>query len=256
MASLVINNVPYKGPDGWSDLNREGLLHLARLQPQLAEKPTARYLLIKHLFGVPMDRFLRLRESLLVQCEPVIGWLYEKNTLSKWLIPSVETPRTTLYGPKSRLADLTAEEFCYTEALYEQWVSTQKEEYLHAIFAYLYREAHWWTGKRKGFKVQKSDGYIRSTKNVPLYLKRAVLINYAGCRNYIISLHPHIWKKAQEHDNETVHERNFTRWTSIFLNLAGDKFGTYDQTLKTDLWLVLEDMEMKAKQVADMEAKK
>lgn len=255
MASFEINGQTYHGPAGWSDLTPAGLLHLARLQPFLELKESAKYLLLKYLFHAQSKMFKLLKESHLIQACVLLDWIYTKNTLSKWLLPKVSTINTDFYGPQSRLADLTAREFAYTEAVYEHWLNDGNEAHLHKLFAILYRKGHWWSGKKLPFDPEKLDKNIEATAGVKLYVKRAVLLNYVGCRNYIISVHPHIWKQAIQAKLNSGAKTNHTHWMEIFMNLAGDKFGTYAQTLQTDVWLVLTDMDMKAKQAEELEAK-
>ena len=191
----------------------------------------------------------------MIQLEPLLDWVYSKNRLKKWLVQGVLVSGTAYFGPQNGLSNLSAEEFAYTEAAFEQYMADEKEEQLHRLFAILYRKGHWWNGKRPVFDAEKLEKNIRRTKSVKLFVKRAVMLNYAGCRNFIISAHPHIWKQVMQDKLNPTFKPQFTRWLAIFMNLAGDKFGTYAQTLKTDVWLVLTDMESKAKQAEELEAR-
>lgn len=245
----------YQGPDGWSDLTEQGLLHLARLRPFITLSDRAKYLLIAYLFNVPIKTFLQLKKPQMIQLEPLVDWVYSKNNLKKWLIDRVLVYGEAFFGPENGLSNLTAEEFIYTEATFERYMQDEKEEHLHGLFAILYRKQHWWSARRIYFDPDKLKKNIQRTKSVKLFVKRAVMINYAGCRNYMIASHPHIWKQAMQDKLNENHKPVFTRWAAIFMNLAGDKFGTYAQTLKTDVWLVLTDMETKAKQAEELEAR-
>lgn len=257
MANIEIRDskhvLKYTGPDGWSDLTEQGLLHLARLQPFLANE-RAKFLLLARLFDVPLKYFLLLKKAQMIQIESLLDWVFTKNRLKKWLIERVLVRGEVFFGPQNGLSNLTAEEFIYTEAAFERYLQSEKDEHLHQLFAVLYRKGHWWSGKRLTFDRNNLEKNIHATKSVQLFVKRAVMLNYAGCRNFMIASHPHIWKQAMQDKLNEKSGPTFTSWAAIFMNLAGDKFGTYAQTLKTDVWLVLTDMETKAKQAEEIGA--
>jgi hypothetical protein len=196
---------------------------------------------------------LKLARAQLLQIGQTLQWIYTKNTIERWLISAVRIGAIKLYGPQNKLANLTAEEFMYCEASYERWLQTTQTSHLDLLFTVLFRRKYFFNTFRASFDAQKlPKAQIRAAK-LKSYVKKAVAMNYAGIRNLIIDRHPNVWKKATE--GETSGSGGTTNWAGIILDLSGDKFGTYEQTIKTNIWLVLADLDKKAKQAAEMEGK-
>ena len=253
MHVIKLNQLSFKGPSKWGELTAEGLLNLAVCTCS-ASAYTKLYLVMT-LFGVPAKLFTKLKKCQAIQLEPLIDWFFGKNTLSNWLLKTVKVGKSTLYGPQNALADLSAEEFMYAEAAYERWSATQNPEFLDTLFAILYTRKPFFAVKRCHFNPDKLDAAEKRAKRVRLYVKRAIAINYAGCRNLIIDKHPHIWKKQNIDESKPVKQITYTNWVEMILGLSGDKFGTYEQAVKVNIWLLLADLDKKAKHAAELEAR-
>jgi hypothetical protein len=253
MHTIRLNNKIFSGPSKWTELTADTLLSLAVCTGTVSHYTRA--FLVMTLFKVPQKLFTRLKECQVIQLEPLIQWTSTKNIIQKWLIKSVKVSQITLYGPQNRLADLTIEEFTYCEAAYERWLQSQKTEFLDTLFAVLYRRQRFFGTKRLDFDADRLGKHEKRAKNVRIYIKRAIAINYAGCRNFIIDSHPFIWVPADPQDQAAVGAvHRPTNWVQLVLNLSGDKFGTYQQTTKVNLWLVLADFNKKAKDIKELEA--
>ncbi len=255
MHKISLNGLEFKGASTWSELAPEYLLHYARIRLLLGVSDLSRHLIAMHLFQVPYPLFKQLKECQMLQLHQCIIWLFKKNNLEKWLISAIKINQTKLYGPKNKLSNLTGEEFMYTEAAYEHWLLDQHPKHLDTLFAVLFRRKKRFSLKRTAFDPESISRAIALTKNVKPYVKYAVAVNYAGCRNLIISKHENIWKVSQEEYQVSTGKIKATSWASLFLDLAGDKFGTYQQTIKTNLWLLLADLDSKAKQAAELKKK-
>lgn len=205
------------------------------------------------LFSIPRRLFCRLKRYQVMQLEPLVDWVSSRNMLNRWLLPRLKIAEHRFYGPKNRLANITIEEFTYTEAAYERYENTSDTDYLDTLVAVLYRKKAWFRGRRK-FNPAKLEAGEKLARQLPRYVKLAVAINYAGCRNFIIAKHPHIWVPT-EAKADTPAPGAPTNWTQLVLNLSGDKFGTYNQTQQMNLWLVLADFQKKAKDYAELEAR-
>ncbi|MGY0037632.1 hypothetical protein [Pedobacter sp. NJ-S-72] len=255
MQHIVLNNQKYSGPSGWDELSAEMLLHFARITGILGISDMAISILVMCLFKIPYKQYKLLKEFQMLELHQTTAWIFQKNTISKWLLKSVKVGRKTLYGPENKLSNLTGNEFMVTENAYERWLTDQNQEHLNTLFAVLYRKKHWLSGKRVMFNAENLGSYLRETKTFENLIKQAVAINYAGCRNLIIKNHQYIWKQAQDTHNQQQGIVRVTSWATIFLQLAGDKFGTYEQTIKMNLWIMLADLDGKAKMAQEMEAK-
>ena len=163
------------------------------------------------------------------------------------------------YGPKDRLSDLTVEEFMFAEASYTQWMEDKDPATLETLFAALYRTKTIIRGVRRCFTAETKTGCEKAAAKLRPHVKEAIALNYAGCRNNIIAKHPHVWREEVTNPEEqllTPPMLQKVNWAGLALELSGDKFGTYNQTIKMNLWLFLADMEIKAKRAMQMEAKK
>lgn len=252
MHTISFNKQIYKAPAEWPELTTVDLLQLAIYMSAPADPGY----LVMMLFKIPVKQFARIwaKESVKLQLKPLIKWAFAKNTLQNWLIKCVKVHGRKLYGPKHKLADLTIEEFTWCEAAYERWLESQNTDYLDTLFAVLYRKPGFFSLKRATFDADQLDDLQKSAQSVPKYIKRAIAINYAGCRNLIIDKHPYIWPPLDPNAAPAapaVHRP--TNWAQLVLNLSGDKFGTYRQTNSELLWLVLADFNKKAKDFAALE---
>lgn len=246
----------FNAPSKWDEVSARDLLTIAKVTAVQDKSRVFNDLLICYLFNIPKSVYKQLKPGERYELSALVKWISQKNTIQKWLLSAVRIGSVKLYGPKHRLANITAEEFMYCEAAYERWLHTGKNEYLDTLFAVLYRRKWFFSTYRQKFnsdKLQKHEARAAKLKN---FVKKAVALNYAGCRNLIIDKHKYIWTKAQEHSKETNagNKQPVTNWGAIILDLAGDKFGTYDQTLRTNIWLVLADLDKKVKTVKEMEA--
>ncbi len=253
MHVITINNQTFKGPDGWDKLSCAGLLQYAQvLQCAALSEKQAKHQIVMRLFNIPVKIFKILPESRRILLHQYIAWIFEKNTLVSWLIKMVVIDKVRLFGPNDKLKDLTGEEFMFCEAAYERWLQTGDAGLMDTLFAVLYRKKGFFSGKRTAFDRDRLQAAEKRAKKVKTFVKRAVMINYAGFRNLLIQCHPHVWRQAAS--NTEASGQQVTGWAGIFLELAGDKFGTYPETIKTNLWLLLADLDKKAKTAQEMEA--
>jgi hypothetical protein len=244
MHIIRIGTTEYSGPSAWSELTATNLIYLGRIFSLPVQNEITTYYTIAKLFGVPLKLFLKLKPFQKIQLQPLLSWLMKKNSLNKWLIKCVRAGTVLLYGPADQLADMTAEEFMYCEGVYERWEQTEDATCLDTLFAILYRKKAFFTGERAVFRAEKLKKAEARTKRVKPWLKRAIAINYAGCRNLIIERHPNIWRTAtEEMPGAAGKPFGYTNWVSIILDMSGGKFGDYEKTLKTNIWLVLAELE-------------
>jgi hypothetical protein len=250
MQNIRLNHQVFYGPGKWDELDAEGLLQLAAVTSLDKFKSMMPYYLVMKLFKVPVRLFRKLRQSQMIQLESCLDWMSEKNNLTKWLIDPVTISRQIYYGPKNRLANLTVEEFMYAEAAYAKWLTTQKLDPLYTLFATLYRKRSFWFKKRLLFTDTHKEKAEAGALSLRPHVLKAIAINYAGCRNFIIEKHPNVWKPVVQDDKPLTKAQAPQKvdWVGLALQQSGDKFGTYDQTIKVNLWLFLADMDKKVKE--------
>lgn len=166
MHTLKIDNIIFTLPSSWNELNRQQLLHLARLNSQDIDLTRLRVLLLILFTGLKLvpgkgtnnlyefayrrRRFILSNydinfasEKLLALFKPVDE---EKKQyvpdirLTKNLIPSFRIRLTRFYGPADGLSNITLKEYIHAETYYEQMMLTGGENKpLDLLIAVLYR---------------------------------------------------------------------------------------------------------------------
>lgn len=249
---IIVFGKKYTAPSGWEELTTSSILLIAIHSPFLhADK--AKDHLIRMLANIPKKDFRKLKLSLKCQLRPLLNWLEHKNKISKWLLPTVQGGKYIWKGPLNHLSNLTAEQFMYAELAYERWLQTYDDSNLDDLFVVLFQRYGFLGLIPLKFNASKFEARLADARPVRDYIKRAVALNYAGCRNFIIDRHPHIWRQAVEQGADNPGS-SYTPWGSMILDLAGDKFGTYDQTLRANVWNVLADLDKKAQRAEELEA--
>ncbi|RVU01080.1 hypothetical protein EOD41_10725 [Mucilaginibacter limnophilus] len=256
MHHISINDIKYQAPASWDELTAATLLRLAinfHFIPEHRQHQRD-YYMVYGLFNMP--EILKLPNYLKDQLVPLITWVYEKPLIKAWIIKKLRISGESYYGPKDRLANLTAEEFMFCEGAYQRYLGSNDYKYLDILIAVLYQKKHWFTGNRKKYSMESAGEHERHFKGLKKYVKRAIAINYAGCRNFIIQAFPYIWKESEETTAiDAGTGTQITNWASLFHDVAGDKFGYYDEVLQTNIWLVLMDMNKKSKYNEELEEK-
>lgn len=254
MHNIKIGSKSYQAPSGWEELDQRALFLVAIYDQYINDSEILAKRFIRGLFNVPSKVFKSLKLSQIRQLYPLIYWLLERNTITNWLIPTIQGGTYIWKGPKNRLANLTADQFCYAELAYQTWLNTGNMQSLDTLIAVLYRRYFFFGLIAEKFNPSKLAARQKDAFYIKSYVKKAIALNYAGCRNLIIEKHPHIWKVALETGDHEGTAAPATSWAGLILDLAGDKFGTYGQTMKEKIWIVLADMDKKAKHFEEMEA--
>jgi hypothetical protein len=254
MHHIRLNQKQYKGPSRWSELDEIGLLNIAAISSLTRYKKYRPHYLVIKLFKLPVRTVWALKECQKIQLEECIAWMSEKNSIIRWLIARVSVRLRKYHGPTDKLGNITLEEFMFAEASYTQWLEDQQPESLNTLFAALYRRRVKGV-TRADFTEEHKLAAEKAAAHIRPYLKLAMALNYAGCRNFIIDRHPNVWKITETNESApllTPPVLQKVNWAALALEQSGDKFGTYNQTIKMNLWLFLADMDKKALQAAKL----
>jgi len=222
----------YQGPSVWNEVTRRAfLLWIAVMYSRYDDDMKLR-LGVMIFYGIPVKVYTKIKESLRLQILPSLENLFNRNTLNRWLIPSVRVFGRKYYGPADKLSNLTAfEYFIACEPLYWKWKLKNDEAALTALCAVLYRP------KRKGdidndIREPYTDAgraaRIRRFKYLRLNTRRAIAFNYEGCRNFILKLHPKVFKQKAGN--------GASKRADITLSVAGGALGDLNSTRSTNLY--------------------
>ena len=161
--------------------------------------------------------------------------LFEKNRLQKWVIKSLKYGFKQYYGPSDFLANLTIGEYRQTEISYQSYLKTGNQKYLIVLISILYRQ------KRQGRILNDiredltefgTKARCKKFEKLSQEYIHACLLNYEGCRSYLIEKYAEIFI-SKTSDNASP--ADMTDLETVIEAFAGDKFGTFAETEKTNL---------------------
>jgi hypothetical protein len=255
MVELLYNDKSYEIPAEYNDLTGDQLIKLA---PLLKSNEPDALLLSLRVLQVLMNKstaaFYFLSLDLRERALEYVQWVFEKNTLTKQILPSIDG----YYGPKSNFDNLTLEEYHCAEIFYSDFLSTADTESLNKLVAVLYRKP------KSNYDDQKDpDGDIRMPFNEheidfwagkiskwPSDTKEAVLLWYDGCRQYLIALYATVFA-PQAPSSETQDNRGMF---GVMRQIAdGSKYGQFEQVKKLNIHTALLEMEELIKEAAAAE---
>ena len=180
--------------------------------------------------------------------------------------PDLNTWRVDKYrrwiGPDQSMSAVTWHEFTLADSFFLRYKETGEEIFLKMLCATLFRRkgrgrkhnpnSGQFTGdQRKPFNPNIPDKELKSIERWPEWIRGGVLLNYEGIRRHLEEQFPHVF--SQENKNNIINGPK--GWEPVTLSLSGEKFGTYDQTLRTPFKTVLRHMEMNAIEIERIKSK-
>jgi hypothetical protein len=242
---IKLNQQTFHGPGSWNELKEKDLIALAKcMESKAADQMLVNYALICAFFMIPVKALLKLKKWQLPLLTEVLDFLHDRNELGNWLIKSIKPGFRKLHGPKNRLSDLNAAEFAQVEAYYDRYLLTGEDQYLNGLIAALYRPGRLFSDKRLAYSPERIDRQEKKVAKLPRHIKLAIYVNYTGCRNIIVRLHPNIFfTPVQNEDTHEAHKTEPIKWNQYFLDVSGPVLGNYEEVKKQNIWIVLKHMD-------------
>lgn len=255
MHIIQFDGKQYNCPSNWKELNQAALLLIAATRHRQPDGLEAIKELAPLLAGLSAKAQVKLWDFQRVEMSECLEWMHiTKCDIEDWLIPTLGTGKRRLHGPKKMLSTMSGNEFIYAELTYQKWLFDNNIDHLKQLTAVLYRK------KGTGFNPETIQDRVDRLAWLPDWMYLAIALNYSGCRNNMIMLHPHIWKAtapAEEDGSGQQQPAAPTSWTEIFLGLAeSGKFGDFNSTIKYNVWLLLKDLDRNAQKIEELEAKR
>lgn len=269
MNQLTIRGQNVSVPSSWSDVSRRDLLLLGKLFPLLPTHSTSmgllvglirqrgsisvRWAIFKNMsLGERLYRKLGYnpfleRISLTLEQLDQFSWIYKENKLHESRFPAIRFWFWKFYGPADKLYDITVNEFFYADRFYLAYMKKQDDKMLNLLIAALWRPANE-SGKRLPFDEDEFDSHLHIIRRMPKHLKHALLINYIGMRDAVVSSNP--GKRVFTSSEKTTARKE--GWGHVILRLSGNKFGDHDKTKAALFWDVLRELEMQKNDAAEM----
>lgn len=244
-------------PTHWNQLNRIQLERLALLfgKPMRGRVFDVRVLMVLlHMrwwqFRKLYKAIILLKQVPLTELKKSYAFVYEDTNRTKF-IEVLRIGTKKYYAPQNKLFNLTVEEFAMADDLYFKLRSAktlaQQKELLAVFAAVLYVPTH---NKQRGvFARPLMLEAAKPFKKVPLRTLLAIKLCYEGSR-YAITKR---FKKAFPATAPTKAEKRKAPtygFAKVILQMAGGKFGNYEETKRTPLFTFLEEFEEQLKRAS------
>lgn len=251
----VIYHQVHTAPASWSEMTGKHLVLWAASFGTRLKVERAMQVVAAHLYNMPLSVFKVVPESQVHKLAKSIAFLYGKNQLKNWLIPSVWRGIFKYHGPKNGLANVTMHEFSLCELCYEQYLNTSDPEYLYTLAAILYRPCRFFNIDNDIRVKLTTHGYVKRAKRfktLPLRVIYAIYLNYEGCRHFLQDKFKDAFEKPKG-PKSSKRVKMITPWAKIIEAGSNDIFGTYEQTRNTNLHDYLSRLGTRIKEQRELE---
>lgn len=184
-----------------------------------------------------IDLIAQADNEIQYQLTELTEFIFNSNDLVKCPIKYIDYHFKKLYAPDDGLGNITALEFAFADDFFMRYLDKGVIEDLELMIACLYRPLKKGSHNRIVFDKTNIEKSLSGVYHLTYAQRQVILIWYMGCRKKIIDSNKELFSK----DNQSTAKNK--GWLPVILAMAGDKFGTFDQTGQTDLHLIF--MELK-----------
>lgn len=178
-----------------------------------------------------------------------IAFIYDTNTRTKF--PKLRTRNSFLKSralPMESLSNMTVGEFSIADDLHIKWRVTQDVNYLHALAACLYSTA---THPRPEFDKNYIPFWMKHFAKLPLPQLLAIEQAFHGTKEGMAAMYKNVFPKPKEATSEAPapNPRAYSEFPQFITMMAGGKFGNYEQTMRTNIYTFLSELESHIKEL-------
>lgn len=229
----------------------------------------------KTMEKVPERDFSRISgEDLAVMISGLgaVKFYFGENLLTRNLQMEIQIPRPSgtpfveggiLVGPSDNFGNMNMEEFSFADSFFVKWSlgvpgQARNDRNLDMVCAILYRpvdpaknsEAADYDGDmREAFNRHNVEARLPLMASVPTENKTAVAVWYEGCREAMINRYSRVFGGKKRDPGSSPGDT----WLEVMLAMSGGKFGSYNETAKTPLQLMMREMERSLKEAEEIE---
>ncbi|WP_316780371.1 hypothetical protein [Pedobacter antarcticus] len=242
MNIIQIERVEYRAPASWNELTAEQLITWMKIcaKSNVNEENALRLAAIS-FYKIPEKIFFLLNRAQQIQLVHTLTFLFDQTpAISSWLIPTLNlSVINKLFGPQNRLSSSTIKEFKYCELLHSAYQINKDPQILDRLIAVLFRQKapHDGNDLRTDLNEVGISKRAAQVKKLCSFRKAAILFNYQGCRNYLTKRYPTIFLPGKAGAAPTLSDLS-----GMIKDIAGGKFGNYEQTEKTGLYVFLDHL--------------
>jgi hypothetical protein len=251
------DTIHFSIPEKWEELTKNQVLYIATfwqawqlMLKNNADMIKARASLFCALINQPNRQLKKILTYLsMVDYEKadlnlldLTNFIFEKNDLTINHFPYFKTGLfQKLYGPNSKLTNISINEFSFLLNYYNLYNKTQNEEYLDNFIACMYRPLdsnYLSTGdKRIPFNPFLISNHANAIKKLSIPEKQALLLFFIGCLEFFAKSFPLVFERSSNENTNTN-----TTFLDIIIKISGGKFGNFDQTKNQNAFIVLKEL--------------
>lgn len=231
-------------PRSWDELTPRQLRALAKANFLLHSK-SARQLYLCHGFlQLPFWLFLRISRRDLFDIYRQLSDCMGENTLSRTLLRTVRCGSIHWHGPQDHGRNMSFLEFIKADTAYAAFLANHDTVHLNTLVATLYRPASQAQSRttpgyngdpRIPLNEYHLSGRALQAAKVPLVDRYAILLQYAGLRQYLQLRYPKTFSGGKP---------SRFGWAGVIVSLAGEKFGDDDAVAGKNIHAILTHLEM------------
>jgi hypothetical protein len=191
-----------------------------------------------HFLKLPPDVYFNLPSAYIEELSEKVKFLKaEKIPTAKLIIQKFNFKGRTWYGPGDDYRNLTIAEFAFIDTRLAKFQAKEDDSILCEIIYALYRKTspiriakYWFNVADIRIPFNDRLAKIKACKlsNLPIKIKKAILYNFIGYRQYIVEKNPHVFQPPSDSED-------MKGWPVIMHTMAGDKLGTFDQIQATSM---------------------
>lgn len=241
-------------PDSWNELTSKQLLYIASVWHEWKSAMLTGTNMARHKAAL----FIELINNTESEKKQTIDWLsqikktdvnifapldfiFNDITLTKNLLPHLSLGvLSKYYGPADALANISIGEFSFAITFFNRYSKSNNTDDLNKLIAILYRpknknfEA---TGDiRKPFKKHFIEAYEIELRQLQFKYKQAVYLYFMGCMEAWSKKYSFVFSRTEGNSNAK------TTFLDVIIEMAGGKFGTFDQTFEQNADIVLTEL--------------
>lgn len=262
MNIVQLDTIKINTPSSWNELSRQQLIEMAkyfdlvRLKLKHSVEITAERIMLTivmlgikplNIFSKKRNIFFSLDPDQVYDLVKMNDFLFLKNDLTKSIIRYVRIGFKRYYAPSDGLKNISGREFAFADTFFLSYYNTRHIKWLDKMIAVLYRPA------KKNFNptALSYDGDIRQPFNnhlleyyegkisrINIYVKKAILLYYMGCRQAIVKRYPDIFSSSNQSKAS-----GGGGWLDVYRGLAGPKFGDIEKTMDRRLFLLFAELQ-------------
>lgn len=244
-----LKNRSFTIPESYNELSGKQLIALAKVFQGSMSVPVAELEALRILLKLSRIRFYFISIEAIESMLEHIQWIFEKNTLTKQLIPCYRHKypwNAKFYGPSSDWDNLTMAEWSACEVYYEWMINNHHPRAMDFLIAVLYRVPK----KKYNIKLDpegdirveynhhETDYWSQIIAKWPSTVKMSIITWYDGCREAMVNNYDVFESGTSEQDKKSPGMFELIR------GLCGTRYGGFEKVEKMNVHKALREMEL------------